>query len=138
MAGVYVDTAYHIAVIDPLDSYRDAALSVGDVLQERRTPFITSEAALIELLTFLSGRTPRIRRAAAAYVRALYADPLVEVVPQSQTLFDAALDLYERRPDKSYSMVDCIGMVICREREITDVLTADHDFEQEDLTILLN
>ena len=59
------------------------------------------------------------------------------IVPRSQALFDSALDLYERRPDKSYSAADCIGMVICKERGITDVFTADHDFEQEGFTILL-
>lgn len=34
-------------------------------------------------------------------------------------------------------MVDAIGMVICAERGIADVLSADRDFEQEGLTILL-
>jgi predicted nucleic acid-binding protein len=58
-------------------------------------------------------------------------------VPQSLALFDRSLDLYARRPDKSYSMVDCISMVVCRDLEIADVLTDDRDFEQEGFVALL-
>jgi predicted nucleic acid-binding protein len=61
----------------------------------------------------------------------------VEVVRQSTRLFEAAFSLYKERMDKSYSMVDCISMVVCKTQRITDVLTADHDFEQEGFTILL-
>ena len=62
---------------------------------------------------------------------------MITVIEQSRPLFDQALALYRRRLDKSYSMVDCIGMVICKDRGITEVLTADHDFEQEGFTLLL-
>jgi len=34
-------------------------------------------------------------------------------------------------------MCDCMSMVVCAERGITDVLSADRDFEQEGLTLLL-
>lgn len=78
-----------------------------------------------------------IRRAASDYISALTTDPLLTVVPQTPTLFDAGLELYRRRPDKSYSMCDCMSMVVCAERGITDVLSADRDFAQEGLTLRL-
>ncbi len=34
-------------------------------------------------------------------------------------------------------MTDCISMVVCRERGITDVLTYDRDFEQEGFVAML-
>ena len=34
-------------------------------------------------------------------------------------------------------MTDCMSMVICRNEKIDEVLTADHDFEQEGFAILL-
>ncbi len=137
MRSVYVDTAYHVAIIDPRDSLRPSARCLAADLLQEGAQLITSEASLIELLTFLSGHGGPIRRAAADYVMELRSDPSAIVVEQSRALFDAGLDLYTRRGDKSYSMVDCIGMVICHDRGITEVLTADHDFEQEGLTILL-
>lgn len=49
----------------------------------------------------------------------------------------AALSLYRSRLDKRYSLADCLAMVICRERGITEILSTDHDFEAEGFTILL-
>jgi predicted nucleic acid-binding protein len=34
-------------------------------------------------------------------------------------------------------MVDCISMVVCRDQDITDVLTTDRDFEREGFVALL-
>ena len=59
------------------------------------------------------------------------------LVPQTRELFDAALNLYEQRIDKGYSLTDCMSMIVCREQQITDVLTHDHHFMQEGFTILL-
>ena len=137
MREAYVDTAHHVAIIDPRDGLHEKALTIGQTLRVEAASLTTSEAVLIEFLTFLSGHGAPIRRAAARYVAELRDDPMITVIEQSRTLFDQALALYQRRLDKSYSMVDCIGMVICRDRGITQVLTADHDFEQEGLTILL-
>ena len=51
-------------------------------------------------------------------------------------LFERALSLYERRPDKEYSLVDCMSMTLMRERGITHVLTNDHHFRQEGFTVV--
>ena len=50
--------------------------------------------------------------------------------------FDAALALYETRPDKEYSLIDCRSMVALRALGVTEVLTNDHHFTQEGFTIL--
>jgi len=41
------------------------------------------------------------------------------------------LALYRNRPDKGYSMIDCISMQTMRREGLTDVLTNDRHFEQE-------
>jgi predicted nucleic acid-binding protein len=41
------------------------------------------------------------------------------------------LELYKNRPDKGYSLVDCVSFVAMRRHGITDALTNDHHFEQE-------
>jgi predicted nucleic acid-binding protein len=73
---------------------------------------------------------------AAAQVRALRNDPAIDVLPQSRADFDAALALYEARPDKGYSLTDCRSMVALRTLGISEVLTNDHHFTQEGFTIL--
>jgi predicted nucleic acid-binding protein len=138
MRLAYLDTAYHVALIDTRDALRDAALTIGELLRREGVRFVTSEAVLIEFLTYLSAHGEWIRDAAVRYVEELRSDPLVTIIPQTPALFDASFDLYRRRRDKTFSMVDCIGMVICRQQNITDVLTADNDFAQEGFTLLLS
>lgn len=47
------------------------------------------------------------------------------------------LPLYERRPDKGYSLVDCISMNVMRRLRLRQVLTNDRHFAQEGFTVLL-
>lgn len=137
MRSLFIDTSYLAALIDRGDGLHEPALVLAAELRSPDVRYVTSEIVLVELLTYFSGYGAEARESAAAYAIELRDDPLAEVVSQTRQLLDDALDLYQRRLDKSYSMVDCIGMVICRKRRITEVLTADHDFEQEGLTILL-
>jgi uncharacterized protein len=72
-----------------------------------------------------------MRSRAAATVRSLLANPDVYVIPQSRESFLSGLSLYEARPDKGYSLVDCISMQTMRREGITEALTNDRHFEQE-------
>jgi predicted nucleic acid-binding protein len=40
-------------------------------------------------------------------------------------------NFYRARPDKGYSLTDCISMQTMRREGLTDVLTNDRHFEQE-------
>ena len=55
----------------------------------------------------------------------------MRVIPQSRKSFRASLDLYRARPDKRYSLVDCISMQTTHEEGLAEVLTNDRHFEQE-------
>jgi len=58
-------------------------------------------------------------------------DPDIHIVPQTRTGFLDASTLYNARPDKGYSLTDCISMQTMRREGITEVLTNDRHFEQE-------
>jgi predicted nucleic acid-binding protein len=60
----------------------------------------------------------------------------VGVLPQTRADFDAALALYEARPDKGYSLTDCRSMLALQALSVNEVLTNDHHFTQEGFTIL--
>ena len=68
---------------------------------------------------------------------AMKRDSGVMVIPQSDDLFRRGLDLYDRRPDKEYSLVDCIAMIVMEDEGITEILTNDHHFEQERYNVLI-
>ncbi len=47
-----------------------------------------------------------------------------------------ALNLYQQRPDKGYSLTDCLSMVVMRQMKITQVLSHDKHFVQEGFIII--
>ena len=128
MKAVFADTFYWVALTNPDDSRFQDAHALGDVLAG--TMILTNDEILTEFMTFFSA-DPWLRSRAAATVRSLLVDPEIRVIPQSRASFLAGLELYAARPDKGYSLVDCISMQTMREEGLTDVLTNDRHFEQE-------
>jgi predicted nucleic acid-binding protein len=61
----------------------------------------------------------------------------IEIVPQSHDTFTAGLARYKARPDKGYSLTDCISMNVMTERDIREILTNDDHFTQEGFKMLL-
>ncbi len=59
------------------------------------------------------------------------------MIPQSDRSFQAGFALYQARPDKKYSLTDCISMQAMRQEGITEILTHDGHFTQEGFSILL-
>ncbi len=78
-----------------------------------------------------------MRQSAVAFVRRILNDTNIEVRPQSDASFTAGLSLYEARPDKGYSLADCVSMLAMREVGVTEILTHDDHFAQEGFVKLL-
>jgi predicted nucleic acid-binding protein len=97
---------------------------------------VTTDEVLTEVLNHFSHLGPIWRAKAAALVHDVRNDPNVDVLPQTRADFDAALTLYEARPDKGYSLTDCRSMVALRTLGVAEVLTNDHHFTQEGFTIV--
>lgn len=135
MKRLFADTHYFIALTAPRDEWRDAALAAE--ARFANLPIVTTEEVLIEFLNAMSNRGPYQRGLAVAVVEAILEDDAISVVPQSSASFIAGFNLYKRRQDKEYSLVDCISMCAMQEAGITDVLTNDHHFTQEGFTILV-
>ena len=136
MAAVFVDANYLIAALLDRDRLHSEAVRLSAELSEAR--FVTSTAVLVEVLNHLSKMGSYSRGRAVALYNGLHADPSIEVVSFDDALIQRSVQLYASRSDKRYSLTDCISMIICIERGIRDVLTQDHNFEQEGFTILMS
>jgi predicted nucleic acid-binding protein len=110
--------------------------SLLSLLSPERPPLVTTQEVLIEFLTYFSGRGALFRRKAAAVAYVLQDDPDVRLVPQTSESFAAGLRLYAERPDKEYSLTDCISMAIMKTEGLTESTTGDRHFEQEGLRAL--
>lgn len=132
MRAVFADAFYLIALSNPSDAHHEAAVRVTDSLSTR---LVTTHYVLIEVAD--ASCAPSFRAEVARFLRRLAADPGTEVVGPDPGLYDRGLDLYERRPDKAWSLTDCISFVVMGDRGLTEALTGDRHFEQAGFRALL-
>lgn len=121
MREFFADTFFWTALADPQDQWHHRVRQFDMNLSGAR--IVTTDEVLAEFATHLGVRDYRLRTVAAQWVRAILDDPNIEVVAQSRDSFLAGLVLFENRPDKLYSLIDCNSMHVMRRRGIAEALT---------------
>jgi uncharacterized protein len=134
MRRIFADSLYWIALSHPRDQHHAAALRLSHPHQQAE--IVTTDEVLSEFLTALR-LNRQLRSIAAMQADSVMADPSILVLPQSRQTFLAGLTLYKARPDKEYSLTDCISMATMRAEGISEILTHDNHFTQEGFAILL-
>jgi predicted nucleic acid-binding protein len=129
MTALFADTFYWIALADLNDSAHRRALAFTS--ERADSLLVTTDEVLVENLTFFAAAPEPMRRKAVTNAQRILGNPGVRVVPQSRASFLSGMALYGARPDKGYSLTDCISMQTMRKEGLTDVLTNDRHFEQE-------
>ena len=135
MSEVFADTGYWAALQDPRDGLHEKALALTRDLESRR--IVTTQMVLTEMLNLFGSRGEQQRRQAGQVVERAERSLDVEIVPQTDEQFRAAVERYMERPDQSWSLTDCASFIIMEERGITDALAHDRDFEQAGFIALL-
>lgn len=132
---VFVDTWALLALINRDDARHAEAVALGRRLSDEGRPLLTTAWVFTEFLG-AAARAP-LRALAVESIRRASNSPRMEVVPAGQEDWRRGFDLYEARTDKSWSLVDCLSILVCQARNITDVFTADRHFEQAGLMPLI-
>ncbi len=132
MRIVFADTSFYVAAMSPRDVSHARAEAVGRAFRGR---VVTTEYVLLEVATFFC-EAPR-RSLFLGLLQTLQNDPEVTIVPASADLWQRGVALFAGRPDKDWSLTDCISFVVMQDRAIIDALTADHHFEQAGFLALL-
>ena len=132
MKAIFADSFYFLALLRREDTAHARALAAS---QHRTERLVTTAWVLTELADALA--VPAMREGFPRLLAALRADPACRIVPPTQELFDAGVALYSQRPDKAWSLTDCISFVVMREQGISEALTGDHHFEQAGFIALL-
>ena len=132
---VFADTAFWIALTYKRDQLHLPAQAWRRYIAAAGAKVVTTEPVLWEWLNALSATGTRIA-AAQGYERC-HADPRIEVVCLTPVLRVAALDMYRSRPDKAWSLTDCLSFTLMHERSIAVALAADRHFQQAGFRALL-
>ena len=135
MNAIFADTGYWIALFNPRDDLHDKSLTVARVTQGRLV--VTSQLVLTEFLNYYASLGQSFRQQAVQVVRSLQQATEVEIVPQTDEQFQAALTLYSQRPDKEWSLVDCASFLIMQQRNLREALAHDEHFQQAGFVPLL-
>jgi len=132
MKEIFADTFYFLALLSPTDQAYQRALSAT---LNQRAKLVTTAWVLTELANALCRH--ELRAGFMQTLGALRSDPSVVIVAPEQRWFDAAIQMYSTRPDKDWSLTDCVSFVIMQDRGIAEALTGDRHFEQAGFKALL-
>ena len=132
MTAVFADAFYYIALLNRSDQFHAAAVEATRNLSQ---PLVTTSWVLLEVADALSA--PAVRARTHQFLQQLATDPNTRVLSDHDPWYARGLTLYGRRPDKSWSLTDCISFEVMTEHGLTDALTGDHHFEQAGLRALL-
>jgi hypothetical protein len=130
--AIFADSFYFLALLRVDDRAHTQALTAS---QNRSEQLITTAWILTEVADALA--VPGMRESFPRLLASLRADPACMIVPATQDLFDAGVELYVGRPDKAWSLTDCISFVAMQEHGIREALTGDRHFEQAGFIALL-
>ena len=132
MTPVFADTSFYIAFTNPKDAWYEAATMIGN---HCRGAMVTTEYVLVELGNYLC--RPADRKLFLRIVEMLHADSKTVLLPTSSRLLEAGLALFAERPDKGWSLTDCISFAVMEQHGIKEALSCDHHFEQAGFRLLL-
>jgi uncharacterized protein len=132
MNAVFADSHSFFAILNPRDAAHAKAMEFG---RQYRGPLVTTAWVLTEVADGLAS-TPR-RQVFRALLDDLEASKTNLIVPANAETFEKGVEFYHARPDKQWSLTDCISFVVMSEERIAEALTGDHHFEQAGFTALL-
>ena len=129
---ILADTGYFIALAKSNDSLHSRAVAWSAYVNE---PVLVTEYVLWETVNYLS--LPQDRSKVRPLVEQVLNEAPFEYVPASDALLEAGLRLHAGRPDKEWSLTDCISFHLMAERGLTQALAYDIHFEQAGYQALL-
>ena len=132
MTRWFGDTFYFLALVNPKDARHKAAVEFS---RAHGRSVVTTAWVLTELADGLSKRGTR--GIFKLVYDGLAADPSTQIVGSSDHVWEQGRLLYESRPDKDWSLTDCISFAVMEREKIREALTGDHHFEQAGFVALL-
>ena len=106
---LFADTFFYLALLNKRDANHVKALAFSEVTQDI---IITTSWVLTEIGDKMSA--PPARGKFITFIGEILKDKLTRVLPAEQRLFDLGFKLYLERPDKAWSLTDCISFAVMK------------------------
>jgi len=131
MSRVFVDTHFYIAILSDTSHARARKIFVEDPYTEA----VTTAGGILELADGMF--RPGERNRCARFIDELHHSEKTKIIPLGSNLMARGLKLNAARPDKEWSLTDCISFTVMADEGLTEALTADRHFEQAGFRALL-
>ncbi len=132
MRTVFADSFYFIAQLNAADEAHQRATEFTASFSGR---LLTTDWVIVEVADATS-RPPNRERFIAFYDQ-LSRMPDIKILAADRATLQSGYDLYRRRPDKEWSLTDCISFFVMQREGIAEALTGDHHFQQAGFIALL-
>jgi predicted nucleic acid-binding protein len=129
----FIDTAFVQALFNRSDQYHEQAVGWLS-LARGASELWTTGAVLLEIGNVLAASN---RKGASEFIRQSWQSPNFHVVSADDSILRRALQLFDDRPDKTWSLTDCMSFIVMADQGLTEALTTDHHFEQAGFIALL-
>jgi predicted nucleic acid-binding protein len=125
ISKAFLDTGFVIALINERDQYHQQALDLADLYEQYL--LVITDAVFLEIANALARN---YKQEAIQVIEDLTSSENVEIVRLTPKLFERAFDLYKKRQDKSWGLVDCLSFIIMQDKNINFALSFDQHFVQ--------
>jgi predicted nucleic acid-binding protein len=132
MKLVFADTSFYAAFLSQRDVHHAKAM---DLAVANRGTILTTEFVILELANSFAHAAGRAT--VTNFVRSVRNDRNTTIVPASSELVQRGFEMFSQRPDKEWSLTDCISFVVMQDHGVAEALTADGHFEQAGFKALL-
>ena len=134
MAEFFLDTGYLIALEAADDQHHTSALAHWRAFSAHLPALVTTTFIFDEVVTFFNSRGHHAK--AVDIGQRLLLSPSVELLDVDQQLFSEGWTYFQERPDKHYSLTDCISFIVMQRRQIRTALVFDRHFQQAGFSLL--
>jgi predicted nucleic acid-binding protein len=126
----FADTSGWAAWTDGHQQFHLLAVTGFEEMWNQGGQVVTTNWVMAELTALLTSplRFPKPQQ--IQLLQDIRSDPGVTIVAIDPILETSAWSLWQTRPDKEWTMVDCASFVVMLQRGIAEALTSDHHFEQ--------
>jgi predicted nucleic acid-binding protein len=136
MKIIFADSFYWIALLSPKDTWHSRVIEWSQSYPD--VSLLITDGIIDEIFAHFSKQGDILRGKVIELYQNILDEPNIQLIAYNQELRQAGIELYQKRPDKGYSLADCISMAIMKKLNISEVLTNDKHFSQEGFTILFS
>jgi predicted nucleic acid-binding protein len=129
--AVFADTFFYLALLRQDDPAHARAMGCATANQF----IVTTEFIILELGNACARASDH--GDFLAPVAGMRSSRRVRIVPLESRLLSRGFERMAARPDKDWSLIDCISFVVMEDEGIHEALTADEHFEQAGFIALL-